>query len=150
MLRVVSPMDGHSLRVDDIPDPVFADGLVGPGVAIRPRPGRQAALAPISGRLVKLHPHAYVVAAGSGYGVLVHLGIDTVRMHGEGFDLLAVEGSDVQAGEGIVAWDPAYVESSGRSAVSAVVVLDCDPADVTHQPVGVDVAQGQLLLEVDC
>jgi PTS system N-acetylglucosamine-specific IIA component len=150
MLRVVSPMAGHSLTVDDIPDPVFAAGLVGPGVAIRPRPGHQAALAPITGRLVKLHPHAYVVVDADGQGVLVHLGIDTVRMQGEGFDLVAEEGSHVEAGDEIVRWDPASVEASGRSAVSAVVALDCDPATVHHRPVGVDVEQGDLLLEVEC
>ncbi len=151
MLRVVSPMAGHSLTVDEVPDPVFAAGLVGPGVAIRPRPGPQAALAPITGTLAKLHPHAYLVVDETGQGVLVHLGIDTVRMQGEGFELLAEEGSHIEAGTAIVRWDPAAVEASGRSAVSAVVALDCDPATV-HQrrPVGVDVEQGDLLLEVDC
>ena len=150
MLRVVAPMAGHSLDVDDVPDPVFAAGLVGPGVAIRPRPGRQAAEAPIGGRLVKLHPHAYVVVDDTGQGVLVHLGIDTVRMQGEGFELLAAEGARVRAGDPIVSWDPSLVEASGRSAVSAVVALDCDPATVHQQPVGVDVERGELLLEVDC
>lgn len=150
MLRVVSPMAGHSLKVGDIPDPVFAAGLVGPGVAIRPRPGSQTALAPVSGKLVKLHPHAYVVVDETGQGVLVHLGIDTVRMQGDGFDLLVEEGAQVDAGDEIVRWDPAYVEASGRSAVSAVVALDCDPGTVHHRPVDVDVERGDLLLEVEC
>ena len=150
MLRVVSPMAGHSLEVDDVPDPVFAAGLVGPGVAIRPRPGRQVAAAPVSGVLVKLHPHAYVVVDDTGQGVLVHLGIDTVHMQGKGFALLGEEGSRVESGQPIVSWDPTEVEAAGRSAVSAVVALDCDPSTVQHRPVGVDVEQGDLLLEVDC
>lgn len=150
MLRVVSPVAGHSLAVSDVPDPVFAKGLVGPGVAVRPRPGRQESVAPISGRLVKLHPHAFVVVDDSGHAVLVHLGIDTVRMQGDGFALLTDEGQQVEAGDSIVAWDPAYVERSGRSSVCAVVVLDCDPATVARQPVDVDVEQGELLLEIDC
>jgi PTS system glucose-specific IIA component len=150
MLEVVSPVPGHALAVDDIPDPVFARGLVGPGVAIRPRPGRQVAAAPIDGRLVKLLPHAYVVDDGAGHPVLVHLGIDTVRMQGEGFELLAREGADVAADEEIVAWDPAHIEHSGHSAVCAVVVLDCDPATVVHRPVDVDVERGQVILQVRC
>jgi len=148
MLRVVSPMAGHSLEVGDIPDPVFAAGLVGPGVAIRPQPGRQTAHAPITGRLAKLHPHAYVVVDDAGRGVLVHLGINTVRMQGEGFEMLAEEGRRVEAGDDIVTWDPAHVESAGHSAVSAVVVLDRNATNVVRQPVDVDVSQGQLLLEV--
>ncbi|HEX6246773.1 MAG TPA: PTS glucose transporter subunit IIA [Nocardioidaceae bacterium] len=150
MLEVVSPVAGHSLAVSDIPDPVFARGLVGPGVAIRPGPGRQTAVAPVSGRLLKLHPHAYVVVDATGQAVLVHLGVDTVRMQGDGFALLAEEGQTVAAGDEVVSWDPSLVEAAGHSPVCAVVALDCDPATVTRRPVDVDVARGQLILEVDC
>ncbi len=150
MLRVLAPMAGHSLGVHDVPDPVFAAGLVGPGVAIRPGPGRQTAVSPIAGRLVKLHPHAFVVVDPTGQGVLVHLGIDTVQMQGEGFALRVEEGAEVEAGDPVVSWDPSHVEEAGRSSVSAVVALDCDPAVVHRQPVGVDVQVGDLLLEVDC
>lgn len=150
MLEVVSPVAGHSLAVRDIPDPVFARGLVGPGVALRPRPGRQVAVAPVSGMLLKVHPHAYVVADDTGQAVLVHLGIDTVRMQGEGFTVLAEEGRPVAAGDAVVSWDPSLVEAAGYSAVCAVVALDCDPATVTEQPLDVDVEPGQLILRVDC
>jgi PTS system N-acetylglucosamine-specific IIA component len=150
MLRVLSPVAGHSCAVSDIPDPVFSRGLVGPGRAIRPRPGRQKAVAPVSGLLMKVHPHAYLVLADSGEGVLVHLGIDTVHMQGEGFEVLASEGEQVVAGDEIVSWDPTEVEESGRSPVCAVVVLDCDPREVTEQAADLDVEQGDLLFEVGC
>ena len=150
MLRVLSPVAGHSLAVSDIPDPVFARGLVGPGIAIRPRDGRQVAVAPVSGVLAKLHPHAYLVVSDVGNGVLVHLGIDTVHMGGEGFKVLAREGERVEAGDDIVEWAPEDVEKAGRSTVCAVVVLDCDPSTVTKQLVHVDVDRGDLVFEVDC
>lgn len=150
MLRVLSPVAGHSRAVSDAPDPVFAKGLVGPGVAITPRAGRQASVAPIAGTLVKLHPHAYLIVDEHGHGVLVHLGIDTVHLQGAGFELLVRENDRVEAGDAIVGWDPAYVEEAGHSAVCAVVVLDCDPATVTQQAVGVDVEVEELLFEVDC
>jgi len=149
-LRVVSPVAGHSLAVSDIPDPVFAKGLVGPGTAIRPRGGRQVAVAPVSGVLTKLHPHAYLIMSDSGNGVLVHLGIDTVHLQGEGFDLLAQEGGRAEAGDEIVSWDPSLVEQEGCSPVCAVVVLDCEPETVTQQALDVDVERGDLLFEVDC
>ena len=150
MLRVLSPVAGHSVAVSDIPDPVFAKGLVGPGVAITPRDGRQASVAPITGTLVKLHPHAYLIVDEHGHGVLVHLGIDTVHMQGAGFELLAHENDVVDAGDEIVGWDPSYVAHAGHSPVCAVVVLDCDPATVTQRAVGVDVEAEELLFEVDC
>lgn len=149
-MRVVSPVAGHSLAVSDIPDPVFAKGLVGPGTAIRPRAGRQVAVAPVSGLLAKLHPHAYLIISDSGNGVLVHLGIDTVHMQGEGFEVLAKEGEHVDAQDEIVAWDPEDVERSGRSPVCAVVVLDCDPEDVTQEAVDVDLERGDVIFEVNC
>ena len=150
MLRVLAPVAGHSLQVRDLPDPVFARGLVGPGLAIRPRPGRQTAVAPVTGTLVKLHPHAYVIRSDDGHAVLVHLGIDTVHMQGEGFTVDARENDHVEAGSPVVTWDPAYVESTGRSATCAVVVLDCDPEQVKQHAVEVDVEASDLLFEVDC
>ena len=150
MLRVLSPVAGRSLAVSDIPDPVFARGLVGPGVAIEPRNGRQASVAPIAGVLTKLHPHAYLIVDDDGHGVLVHLGIDTVRMQGDGFELLARERDRVAAGDQIVGWDPERVTGAGYSPVCAVVVLDCDPGTVSQMAVDVDVELEELLFEVDC
>jgi sugar PTS system EIIA component len=150
MIRVLSPAAGHSLAVSDIPDPVFARGLVGPGVAIDPRRGPQTSVAPIAGTLAKLHPHAYLVVDDEGHGVLVHLGIDTVHLQGGGFVLKASEGDRVEAGDPIVGWDPEEVERTGHSPVCAVVVLDCDPATVSRRAVDVEVELGDLLFEVDC
>jgi PTS system glucose-specific IIA component len=150
MLQVWSPVTGTSLAVTDLPDPVFARGMVGPGVAIRPHPGRQAALAPVPGSLVKMLPHAFIVRTDTGYAVLVHLGVDTVQMHGAGFEALAREGDDVSAGDEILTWDPAAVEAAGHSPVCAVVVLDCEPELLDALAVGVDVEPKQLLFEIVC
>jgi PTS system glucose-specific IIA component len=150
MFAVRSPVAGRSQAVSDVPDPVFAAGLVGPGMAVRPRAGWQTAVAPVAGRLVKLHPHAYVVQTESGHGVLVHLGIDTVHMQGEGFELQAREHDEVRCGDAIVSWDPGRVEASGRSAACTVVVLDCDPTILLMRAVDTDVEPNQVLYEVDC
>lgn len=150
MFEVRSPVAGRSFSVSDVADPVFSEGLVGPGMAITPRPGPQRAVAPVAGRLVKLHPHAFVVLTETGHGVLVHLGIDTVHLHGDGFRLHATEREHVRSGAEIVSWDPAHVEGTGRSATCAVVVLDCDPGIVRLHAVDTEVEANQLLFEVDC
>ncbi|MFC7589861.1 PTS glucose transporter subunit IIA [Nonomuraea antimicrobica] len=115
-----------------VPDPVFSAGMVGPGMAIDPLRGPGKAVAPIAGKIMKLHPHAYVIVGDDGRGVLVHLGIDTVQLKGRGFQLLATEGDRVSAGQPVVAWDPAVVEAGGRSPVCPVVALDALSADVTR------------------
>ncbi|MES6461709.1 PTS glucose transporter subunit IIA, partial [Cutibacterium acnes] len=84
MTPISSPMAGDVHPLADVPDPVFAQGLVGPGVAIVPiGEAEVTVVAPIAGRIVKLHPHAFVIQA-EGFGVLVHLGIDTVQLDGRG------------------------------------------------------------------
>jgi len=131
-LTVLAPVAGRVLAMADVPDPVFAGCMVGPGLAIDPDSvgGPAVAVAPIAGRIHKLHPHAYVVVSESGRGVLVHLGIDTVQLKGEGFRLLASEKDEVKAGTPVVEWNPADITAGGRSAVCPVVALDGDAADV--------------------
>ncbi|MGB9376539.1 MAG: PTS glucose transporter subunit IIA [Mycobacteriales bacterium] len=131
MTSVGSPLHGEVVGLAGVPDPVFAEAMVGPGTAIDPRREPGEAVSPVTGKLVKLHPHAFVVVDADGHGVLVHLGIDTVQMKGEGFTLLAAEGDQVQAGQALVRWDPAAVEASGRSPISPVVALDASAEAVT-------------------
>ncbi|MES9535708.1 MULTISPECIES: PTS glucose transporter subunit IIA [unclassified Actinomadura] len=124
MTRVLSPVAGRVVGLAGVPDPVFAQAMVGPGTAVDPVRGPGHAIAPVTGKIVKLHPHAYVVVDAEGHGVLVHLGIDTVKLKGQGFALLAAEGDEVTAGQPVVGWDPAVIEAGGRSPICAVVALD--------------------------
>ncbi|MFC0862791.1 PTS glucose transporter subunit IIA [Sphaerimonospora cavernae] len=124
MTTVLAPVAGAAIGLAAVSDLVFSQGMVGPGMAIDPERRSGEAVAPISGTIVKLHPHAYIVVGDDGKGVLVHLGIDTVQLRGEGFALLAAEGDRVLAGQPVVAWDPAAVEAGGRSPVCPVVALD--------------------------
>lgn len=124
-LRVLAPVPGVVIALDGVPDPVFAGSLVGPGLAIDPhREGEVEVLAPISGSVFKLHPHAFVVLSPQGRGVLVHLGIDTVQLGGEGFTLHVAEKDDVVAGQLICTWEPAMIAAGGRSVICPVVALD--------------------------
>ena len=124
VLRVGAPVAGRVVGLAAVPDPVFAQAMVGPGTAVDPERAPGEAATPIAGTLVKLHPHAFVVVSDGGRGVLVHLGIDTVQLAGEGFTLLAEEGERVEAGRSVIRWDPVAVESSGRSPVCPVIALD--------------------------
>ena len=123
-LVVHAPVAGRVVPLSDVPDLVFAEEMVGPGVAVEPDPGPGTAVAPVDGRVVVLHAHAFVVQSASGRGVLVHLGIDTVQLEGDGFELLAAVGDEVTAGTPVVRWDPSAVAAAGRAAVCPVVALD--------------------------
>jgi PTS system glucose-specific IIA component len=144
-LCVISPVAGDAVPMTEVPDPVFSAALVGPGTAVDPARTEGAVVSPIAGRVAKLHPHAFVVVGEAGRGVLVHLGIDTVQLAGEGFTLLVAEGDPVEAGTPIVRWDPALVESGGRSPICPVVALDAPPDEITDRADGHRVAAGDVL-----
>lgn len=124
MTSVTSPVAGRAIGLEAVPDPVFAGAMVGPGTAIDPVRAPSTAVAPVDGVIVSLHPHAFVVVDGQGHGVLTHLGIDTVQLDGEGFEVLVNKGDTVRRGEPVVRWDPAAVEARGKSPVCPVVALE--------------------------
>jgi glucose-specific phosphotransferase system IIA component len=132
-LNVCAPIAGRVLAMVEVPDPAFATGIVGPGLAVDPMRAPGTAVSPIAGSILKLHPHAFVVVAADGRGVLVHLGIDTVQLKGVGFELLAHEGDAVESGTALVRWNPAEVEAGGRSPVCPVVALDAG-SDAVSDP----------------
>lgn len=136
LLRVGSPLAGTAIELRDVPDPVFAQAMVGPGAAVDPERRPLTAVSPIAGTLVKLKPHAYVVAGPDGRGVLVHLGIDTVNLGGAGFELLAVEGSELAAGQPVIRWNPAEIEAGGLSPICPVIALDAAAAAVDSVAAG--------------
>lgn len=114
-----------------------------------PSGGRQDALSPVDGTVVTLHPHAFVVATEGGQGVLVHLGIDTVKQKGEGFTLHVVKGESVRAGQPLISWDPDAVTAAGYSPVVPVVALDADAEALSGLPDGGDIGAGEQLFTWD-
>ncbi|WP_445167680.1 PTS sugar transporter subunit IIA [Mycolicibacterium sp. Dal123E01] len=121
---VHAPVSGRAVALDDVPDPVFAQGMVGYGAAVDPPREVIDAVAPVSGRLLKLMPHAYIVMTPENVGVLVHLGLDTVTLHGAGFTPHVTEGDTVTVGQTIITYDVASVVAAGLNPIVPVVVMD--------------------------
>lgn len=145
-LTVTAPLAGTVTALAAVPDAVFAQQMVGAGVAVEPPDtGASRVVSPVDGTIVKLHPHAFVVVAASGTGILVHLGIDTVGLRGEGFVRHAAEGAVVAAGDPVVTFDPAAVRARGLSATCPVVVLDSAPDSVDEPATGRTVEPGDPL-----
>lgn len=147
-LSVLSPLPGRVVPIEEVPDPVFAGAIVGPGIAVDPPREPVDVVSPVDGRIVKLHPHAFVVVAvqpEGGAGVLVHLGIDTVKLKGEGFTLYVDEGAEVKAGQKIASWDPAAIEEGGRSPVCPVVAMDAKADALTDFAPAGDIGAGDPL-----
>ena len=120
-IDVLAPLDGTVVDLESVPDEVFAQKMAGDGVAIAP--SGQLAVAPVTGDLVKLFPggHAFGIAMNDGVELIVHIGLDTVELKGEGFENIATEGQVVKAGTPIVRFDRATIERLGKVMLSPVV-----------------------------
>jgi sugar PTS system EIIA component len=143
-MAVTAPLSGIAMPLHKVPDPVFAKAIVGPGVAITPSAAEQLVVAPISGRLVKLKPHAFVIVGSDGRAVLVHLGIDTVQLNGTDSELLASEGQLVAAGDPVARWHPERVIAAGLSPVCPVIALEASPDVISMVAEGPVVAGAEL------
>jgi PTS system glucose-specific IIA component len=146
---VLAPVDGRAVSLQDVPDPVFSQAMVGHGAAIDPARGVIDAVAPVSGKVVRLLPHAYIVMTPDNVGVLVHLGLDTVGLDGQGFTAHVSQGDDVIAGQVVITYDVPSVEAKGLNPIVPVVVMDeREPKNVVlSQAVtaGTDIASGASL-----
>jgi sugar PTS system EIIA component len=121
---VLAPVDGRAVPLEDVPDPVFSQGMVGYGAAIDPPRRVIDAVAPVGGKILKLLPHAYIVMTPDNVGVLVHLGLDTVQLNGEGFTTHVSEGDTVTAGQVVITYDVPAIEAKGLNPIVPVVVMD--------------------------
>ncbi len=134
--NVYAPVRGRLLSLDDVPDPVFAGRSVGNGFAVEPSEG--AFCAPIDGELILLAKtlHAFAVRSDAGAEILVHIGIDTVMLKGEGFAALRRQGDRVAAGDPIIACDLAAVAERVPSLATPVLLTNgatfvLSPPDLT-------------------
>lgn len=121
---IVSPVDGTIVALADVPDRVFSSGVLGQGFGVIPSEG--IVRAPISGTVVTVVKtgHAYGIKSSDGVEVLVHIGIDTVRMNGDGFTQSITRGDIVAAGDIIAEFDIAAVEKAGFDPMTLVVVTN--------------------------
>ena len=139
---VLAPVRGRAVSLQMVPDPTFAQGIVGHGAAIDPPQEVIDAVAPISGTVLQMFPHAYIIVSADNVGVLVHLGLDTVQLKGEGFTALVAKGDHVEAGQPVITYDVPAVIAAGRNPIVPVIVMDKKPEDITLDDV--ITAGGQL------
>ncbi|MDN5471689.1 MAG: N-acetylglucosamine-specific PTS transporter subunit IIBC, partial [Enterobacterales bacterium] len=123
---LVSPITGEVVALDLVPDEVFASKAVGDGVAVRPTD--KTVVSPARGTIVKIFNtnHAFCLETDEGAEVVVHMGIDTVALNGQGFKRLVEEGAEVKAGQPILEMDLEYLNANARSMISPVVVSNID------------------------
>ncbi len=121
-----SPMTGEILPISEVPDQVFSGKMVGDGFAIRPTDGK--VVSPVNGKVVTVFPtkHAIGIAADNGTEILIHIGIDTVHLKGEGFTSKIEQGDLVEQGQLLMEVDLDYVEKNAASIITPVVFTNLE------------------------
>ncbi len=121
-IEISSPVNGKIVPIENVSDPTFSEEMIGKGVAIKPYDGKF--YAPDDGTLVALFPtgHAYALTTTKGVEVLVHIGIDTVKLDGQFYTIHAKQGAEVKKGDLIVEVDLEGVRSTGFDIVTPVII----------------------------
>ncbi|SAL12692.1 multiphosphoryl transfer protein [Caballeronia choica] len=124
--ELTAPLSGVLVPLEDVPDPVFAQKMVGDGISIDPT--SDELLAPLSGKVTQLHRanHAVTITGDNGLQVLLHIGLDTVMLRGEGFTPLVKEGDTVTTGQPLIRFDPLVVGARAVSLLTQMVIANGD------------------------
>ena len=143
-----SPLHGWVTSLDEVPDPVFADRMMGDGVAIDPL--GDALFAPCAGEIVSVHRarHAVNLRADNGAEILMHIGLDTVALEGEGFQAHVRDGQRVAIGERLISFDLDGLAQRVRSLLTPIVVTNPDAFAVVRRAEARELGVDQFLMEL--
>ncbi|SFV52387.1 Phosphoenolpyruvate-protein phosphotransferase of PTS system [hydrothermal vent metagenome] len=145
---IKAPIDGIVFPIEEVPDEVFAQKMIGDGISIDPSSSRL--YAPIDGTIIQLHKalHAITIKHNSSLEVMIHIGLDSVKLKSQGFNSLVSEGDEVKAGELLITFDLEYVERHAKSLLTQIVLTNMDIVDSIEKSDGEAISNETTLMRV--
>lgn len=146
--QIKSPLTGDIIPLKDVEDEVFASGVAGQGFAIRPSEG--IVKAPCDGSVTVVFPskHAIGLTSENGVEILIHIGLNTVMMAGEGFEVLVSQGDQIKEGQPMLRFDPEFIYKKGYSLTSPILVTNADDYKEISIAVSGKVQAGELIYKI--
>lgn len=131
-IEIYAPLTGEYINIENIPDPVFAQKMMGEGFGINPTEGE--VVSPIEGKVDNVFPtkHAIGLKADNGLEILVHIGLDTVQLDGQGFEILVSSGNTVQVGDPLLKFDLEYIRNNAKDVISPIIITNSDQTESIH------------------
>lgn len=147
---VTAPVEGRLIELSDVPDPVFSQKMMGDGFAIEPSEG--LVVAPVDGEIQSVFPtkHAVGIKTKSGVEILIHIGLETVSLNGEGFEAFVTAGDKVKRGDKLIAFDLGIISEKAKSTVTPIIITNMDEVveNLHKHSSGETVAAGKDILTV--
>lgn len=146
--EILSPLAGKSIALEDVPDPTFAEGILGLGAAVEPSEGKITA--PADGTVGTLFDTHHVIGLNldNGAELLIHIGINTVELNGEGFTAHVSEGDRVKKGQTLITFDKELIASKGYKTVTPVIVTNPDEYSAVKRVADGNVTEKDVLIEL--
>jgi len=141
-ISLAAPLTGRVMALEEVPDPVFAQKMAGDGIAILPTEG--LLVSPVSGKVAHLFPthHAIGLVNAEGLELLIHIGIDTVKLNGEGFQPFVNMGDHVKVGDKLIQFDLEKIKAAGYSTITPVLITNHEKLESIHFTAGAEVQAG--------
>ncbi|MDT8862563.1 PTS glucose transporter subunit IIA [Alkalihalobacillus sp. MEB130] len=119
-----SPLAGQLLSLEQVPDPVFSEKMMGDGVAVIPEEG--VLVSPVEGEVIQIFhtKHAIGIRSVTGLEILFHVGLETVELNGEGFSILIEEGQIVKVGDPLLHFDIPFLKSKNKEIVTPIIITN--------------------------
>ena len=145
--KIFATQTGKAVDLSEVPDEVFASKMLGQGFAIIPTEGK--VYSPVEGEVVSVAPslHAYGLRTKSGLEVLVHVGLETVKLNGAGFKVAVKQGDKVKVGDLLVEVDLAFIESKGCKTYTPVILTTLEEDKNVSFKLGMVVAKESVVME---
>ncbi|MDO6447806.1 PTS sugar transporter subunit IIA [Oceanobacillus profundus] len=125
-VSINAPVSGEVVALEEVPDPVFSEKMMGDGVAIKPTNGE--VVSPVIGEIIQVFPtkHAVGIRAENGAEILIHIGLETVSLDGEGFTSYVGEGDQVKQGDKLIHFDMDIIRGKAKSTVTPIIITNTD------------------------
>ena len=146
---IYAPMAGNAVEITKVPDPTFAEGLLGQGIAIEPTDGK--VYAPVNGTVDTMFEtgHAVSLVSDNGIEILIHVGLETVGLEGKPFQVKCQNGQKVKKGDILMIADLAAIEAAGLPTITPVLICNTDDYTTFNTTTGKAVTNADVVIELD-
>ena len=143
-----APMAGKAVPITEVPDPTFAEGMLGNGIAIEPADGKVYAPCDATVDMMFTTGHAVSLVADCGAEILIHVGLETVSLEGKPFTIHAANGDKVKKGQLLIEADLDAVKAAGLPTITPMVICNTDAYSTFNTIVGKDVTNNDVVIEL--